>query len=42
MVDNTFLIPALQQPIKLGADLAVHSYTKYLNGHSDVVACPVR
>lgn len=38
MVDNTFLSPVLQQPIKLGADLVVHSCTKYLNGHSDVVA----
>ncbi len=38
MVDNTFLSPALQQPIKLGADLVVHSCTKYLNCHSDVVA----
>ena len=38
MVDNTFLSPALQQPIELGADLVVHSCTKYLNGHSDVVA----
>ena len=36
-VDNTFLSPALQQPIALGADLAVHSTTKYINGHSDVV-----
>ena len=36
-VDNTFLSPALQQPITLGADLVVHSTTKYLNGHSDVV-----
>lgn len=36
-VDNTFLSPAWQQPIKLGADLVVHSTTKYLNGHSDVV-----
>ncbi len=36
-VDNTFLSPALQQPLKLGADLVVHSTTKYLNGHSDVV-----
>lgn len=36
-VDNTFLSPALQQPIKLGADLVIHSTTKYLNGHSDVV-----
>lgn len=36
-VDNTFLSPALQQPIALGADIVVHSTTKYLNGHSDVV-----
>ncbi len=36
--DNTFLSPALQQPLSLGADLVVHSCTKYLNGHSDVVA----
>ena len=36
-VDNTFLSPALQQPITLGADLVIHSTTKYLNGHSDVV-----
>jgi len=36
-VDNTFLSPALQTPIALGADLVVHSTTKYLNGHSDVV-----
>ena len=36
-VDNTFLSPALQRPIELGADLVVHSTTKYLNGHSDVV-----
>ena len=36
-VDNTFLSPALQNPIALGADLAVHSTTKYINGHSDVV-----
>ncbi|HKK22284.1 MAG TPA: cystathionine gamma-synthase [Pseudohaliea sp.] len=36
-VDNTFLSPALQQPLQLGADIAVHSTTKYLNGHSDVV-----
>lgn len=36
-VDNTFLSPALQQPLSLGADLVVHSTTKYLNGHSDVV-----
>ncbi|KAB1069975.1 cystathionine gamma-synthase [Methylobacterium planeticum] len=37
VVDNTFLSPALQQPIALGADLVVHSTTKYLNGHSDVI-----
>ena len=36
-VDNTFLSPALQQPIALGADYVIHSTTKYLNGHSDVV-----
>jgi cystathionine gamma-synthase len=36
-VDNTFLSPALQRPIGFGADLVVHSTTKYLNGHSDVV-----
>jgi cystathionine gamma-synthase len=36
-VDNTFLSPALQRPIELGADFVVHSTTKYLNGHSDVV-----
>lgn len=36
-VDNTFLSPLLQQPISLGADLVIHSTTKYLNGHSDVV-----
>jgi cystathionine gamma-synthase len=37
VVDNTFLSPAWQQPLTLGADLALHSTTKYLNGHSDVV-----
>lgn len=37
IVDNTFLSPALQRPIDFGADLVVHSTTKYLNGHSDVV-----
>ena len=37
-VDNTFASPALQQPIKLGADLVVHSATKYLGGHSDLIA----
>lgn len=38
VVDNTFLSPALQRPLSLGADIVVHSCTKYLNGHSDVVA----
>ena len=37
VVDNTFLSPALQAPIAFGADLVVHSTTKYINGHSDVV-----
>jgi cystathionine gamma-synthase len=37
VVDNTFLSPALQQPIRFGADYVVHSTTKYLNGHSDVI-----
>src|SRR6478672_2955819 len=37
VVDNTFLSPALQTPITLGADVVVHSTTKYINGHSDVV-----
>ncbi len=37
LVDNTFLSPALQRPLELGADLVLHSTTKYLNGHSDVV-----
>lgn len=36
-VDNTFLSPALQKPLTLGADFVIHSTTKYLNGHSDVV-----
>ena len=36
-VDNTFLSPALQQPISLGANIVIHSTTKYLNGHSDVI-----
>ena len=38
IVDNTFMTPYLQQPIKLGADIVVHSATKYLGGHSDLVA----
>lgn len=37
VVDNTFLSPALQNPLALGVDLVLHSCTKYLNGHSDVV-----
>ncbi len=37
VVDNTFLSPVNQQPLRLGADIAVHSTTKFLNGHSDVV-----
>ncbi len=37
VADNTFATPALQQPLALGADLVVHSTTKYLGGHSDVV-----
>ncbi|HSG97988.1 MAG TPA: cystathionine gamma-synthase [Woeseiaceae bacterium] len=36
-VDNTFLSPALQNPIEFGADFVIHSTTKYINGHSDVV-----
>lgn len=38
VADNTFLTPLRQQPIALGADVVVHSTTKYINGHSDVVA----
>jgi len=37
-VDNTFASPALQQPITLGADIVLHSATKYLGGHSDLIA----
>lgn len=37
IVDNTFLTPVLQQPLALGADIVVHSTTKYINGHSDVL-----
>ena len=37
VVDNTFASPALQQPLALGADIVVHSTTKYLGGHSDVI-----
>ena len=36
-VDNTFMTPYFQKPLELGADLVMHSATKYLNGHSDVV-----
>jgi len=36
-VDNTFLSPVLQRPLELGADIVIHSTTKYINGHSDVV-----
>ena len=38
MVDNTFCTPYLQRPLDLGADVVVHSATKYLNGHGDVIA----
>ena len=38
IVDNTFMTPYLQSPIKLGADIVLHSATKYIGGHSDVVA----
>ena len=37
VVDNTFMSPYLQQPLKLGADIVIHSTTKYLGGHSDLV-----
>jgi cystathionine gamma-lyase len=37
VVDNTFCSPALQRPIELGADIVMHSATKYINGHSDIV-----
>ncbi|MEM1081539.1 MAG: cystathionine gamma-synthase [Pseudomonadota bacterium] len=37
VVDNTFATPMLQQPIELGADIVLHSVTKYLNGHSDMI-----
>jgi cystathionine beta-lyase/cystathionine gamma-synthase len=38
IIDNTFASPVLQQPVKMGFDLVVHSATKYLNGHSDLIA----
>jgi cystathionine gamma-lyase len=37
-IDNTFMTPYFQRPLKLGADVVVHSLTKYINGHSDVIA----
>jgi methionine-gamma-lyase len=37
MVDNTFMSPYFQKPLKLGADISIHSLTKYLSGHSDVI-----
>src|SRR5262249_56861019 len=37
VADNTFATPVLQRPLGLGADIVVHSTTKYLNGHSDVI-----
>ena len=37
VVDNTFLSPYFQKPLKLGADIVVHSTTKYINGHSDLI-----
>jgi cystathionine gamma-lyase len=37
VVDNTFLSPYFQKPLKLGADIVVHSTTKYINGHSDII-----
>lgn len=38
VVDNTFATPVYQQPLRLGADVVIHSMTKYINGHSDVVS----
>ena len=38
IVDNTFATPYMQEPLKLGADIVVHSVTKYINGHGDVIA----
>jgi len=38
IIDNTFATPLLQKPIELGFDMVVHSATKYLGGHSDVIA----
>ena len=38
IVDNTFLSPYLQTPLELGADIVIHSGTKFLSGHNDVIA----
>ncbi|GGH50293.1 methionine gamma-lyase [Paenibacillus silvae] len=38
IIDNTFMTPFLQRPLELGADIVIHSATKYLNGHGDVIA----
>jgi len=38
LIDNTFMTPCLQTPLELGADVVIHSATKYLNGHGDVIA----
>ena len=38
IVDNTFMTPYFQNPLNLGADIVIHSATKYLGGHSDLVA----
>ena len=38
VIDNTFMSPVLQNPLLLGADVVMHSITKYIGGHSDVVA----
>ena len=37
-IDNTFMSPVLQNPLSLGADIVMHSVTKYIGGHSDVIA----
>src|SRR5204863_7511207 len=37
VVDNTFMTPYFQRPLELGADVVLHSVTKYLNGHSDMI-----
>lgn len=38
IVDNTFMSPYLQRPLELGADITIHSATKFIGGHSDVIA----